>query len=311
MKIRIATRGSDLAVAQARYVAGRLENEFKASTELVILQTQGDRILDRPLADIGGKGLFIKEIEEALIDGRADVAVHSAKDLPAEIPNGLVLAAFPEREDCRDALVSREPGMTLSLLPRGARVGTSSVRRTALLRMLRPDLSIISLRGNVQTRLRKLKEEGLDAVMLACAGLMRLGLAEQITERLAPETFLPAVGQGVLALETRAEDPVRALIGRLNDTEVESAITAERAFLHKLEGDCSVPLAGHARLLADGILDLNCLLSSLDGKRVVSAHASGSATKAAELGAEVADKILSDGGDRILAELAAGSAAST
>jgi hydroxymethylbilane synthase len=311
MKIRIATRGSDLAVAQARYVAGRIENELKASTELVILQTQGDRILDRPLAEIGGKGLFIKEIEEALIDGRADVAVHSAKDLPAEIPNGLVLAAFPEREDCRDALVSCEPGMTLASLPQGARVGTSSVRRTALLRMLRPDLSIVSLRGNVQTRLRKLKEERLDAVMLACAGLMRLGLAEQITERLAPETFLPAVGQGVLALETRAEDPVRELIVRLNDAEVASAITAERAFLHKLEGDCSVPLAGYARLIDDRTLDLRCLLSSLDGKHVVTAHASGRAERAAELGAEVADKILSDGGEEILAELAAGAAAST
>ncbi len=307
MKITIATRGSDLALAQAHYTAGRLENELGVEAELLVLQTKGDLILDRPLAEIGGKGLFIKEIEEALIDGRAEVAVHSAKDLPAHVPEGLVLAAFPQREDPRDALVTREPGMTLDSLPKGARIGTSSVRRTALLKALRPDLDICSLRGNVPTRLNKLESENLDAVILACAGLERLGFADRISERIDPERFLPAAAQGVLALETRADDPARELISRLEDPKVAEAVNAERAFLAHLEGDCSVPLAGHAHHREDGSLEFHGLVSSLDGKRVVQARAVGPASDAVALGQEVARKVLADGADVILRELHASS----
>jgi len=308
VKIRIATRGSDLALAQARYVAGRLERELEVETDLLVLQTKGDLILDRPLAEIGGKGLFIKEIEEALLDGRAEVAVHSAKDLPAHVHEGLTLAAFPQREDARDALVSRVPGTTLDDLPRGARIGTSSVRRTALLHSLRPDLEILSLRGNVPTRLDKLASENLDAVMLACAGLDRLGFGDRVSERLDPERFLPAAAQGVLALETRAEDPARELIGRLDDPKVAEAVIAERAFLAHLEGDCSVPLAGHAHHREDGLLEMHGLVASLDGKRLVHARAAAPPTDAVALGQEVARKILADGGDVILRELHAGGA---
>ncbi|HVN40233.1 MAG TPA: hydroxymethylbilane synthase, partial [Myxococcota bacterium] len=197
--VRIATRGSDLALWQARYVAGRIAAELGDETEIVALETSGDR-LSGSLARVGGKGLFVKEIEEALLDGRADVAVHSAKDLPAALPRELALVAFPERADPRDALVAREPGATVQGLPRGARVGTGSVRRAAQLRRLRPDLEIAPLRGNVPTRIRKLDEERFDAVVLACAGLERLDAAARISERIDPTLLLPAAAQGALAV---------------------------------------------------------------------------------------------------------------
>jgi hydroxymethylbilane synthase len=221
MKLRIATRGSDLALTQARYIAKRFERELGVEAELLVLTTQGDRILDKPLAEIGGKGLFIKEIEEALIDGRAEVAVHSAKDLPAQIPEGLLLAAYTQREDCRDALVTKKPGDTLDTLSRGARVGTGSVRRAALLKSLRPDLKIVPLRGNVPTRLTKLISEDLDAIVLAAAGLDRLGFSDQISERLDPLRFLPAATQGILA---RQQDGV--VVGKLGQRSVHFRFTA-------------------------------------------------------------------------------------
>lgn len=303
MKLRIATRGSDLALTQARYIAKRFERELRVETELLVLTTQGDRILDKPLAEIGGKGLFIKEIEEALIDGRAEVAVHSAKDLPAQIPEGLLLAAYPQREDCRDALVTKKPGDTLDTLPRGARVGTGSVRRAALLKSLRPDLKIVPLRGNVPTRLTKLISEDLDAIVLAAAGLDRLGFSDQISERLDPVRFLPAATQGILALETRADDPAIELVTQLNDPDVALAAIAERAFLATLEGDCSVPLAGYARMGDSGLLELDGLVSSLDGKKIARAQAAAPITDAAALGREVANKVLAAGGDEILKAL--------
>ena len=210
--LRIATRGSDLALTQTRHIAARLERELSVTTELVVLRTTGDRIQDRSLAKIGGKGLFVKEIEEALLDGRADVAVHSAKDVPARIADGCVIAAHPEREDPRAALASKIRGQGVDDLREGARVGTGSTRRMALLRAHRPDLELVPLRGNVPTRLAKIQEDDLDAVVLACAGLDRLGLTESIDERIAPEILLPAVGQGLLALETREGDLWQAVI---------------------------------------------------------------------------------------------------
>ena len=246
----------------------------------------------------------MKEIEEALLDGRADVAVHSAKDVPATIADGCVIAAHPEREDPRDALCCRERGRTLADLPQGARVGTGSTRRSALLRAHRPDLEIVPLRGNVPTRLGKLESEGLDAVVLAAAGLDRLGLSDVIDERVAPEVMLPAVGQGVLALETRADDPWHARIAALEPEEVSAVSRAERAFQTTLGGDCSVPLAGFAERGAPGTLRFRGLVSSLDGGEVVRHEDVGPESDAEALGTRVADRVLADGGRALLDALA-------
>jgi hydroxymethylbilane synthase len=302
--LRIATRGSDLALTQTRHIAARLERELGVATELVILRTTGDRIQDRSLAKIGGKGLFVKELEAALLEGQADVAVHSAKDVPARIAPGCVIAAHPEREDPRDALCARERGMTLADLPRGARVGTGSTRRVALLRAHRPDLELVPLRGNVPTRLGKL-QEGLDAVVLACAGLDRLGLADAIDERIAPEILLPAVGQGLLALETREGDPWEARVATLEPATLTGIARAERAFQSTLGGDCSVPLAGFAERDDAGQLRFRGLVSSLDGSQVVHAEDQAPESQASELGTRVAERVLGDGGRAILEALAA------
>ncbi|MCR9095395.1 MAG: hydroxymethylbilane synthase [bacterium] len=301
--LRIATRGSDLALTQTRHIAARIASALDVETELVVLRTTGDRIQDRSLAKIGGKGLFVKEIEEALLDGRADVAVHSAKDVPAKIAAGCVIAAHPEREDPRDALCCRVRGTTLAALPEGARVGTGSTRRTALLRAHRPDLEIVPLRGNVPTRLGKLESDGLDAVVLAAAGLDRLGLSEVIDERIAPDVLLPAVGQGVLALETRDDDPWHARIAALEPEEVSAVSKAERAFQTTLGGDCSVPLAGFAERIDSGSLRFRGLVSSLDGREVVRAEETAAESEAAALGERVAERVLAQGGRAILAAL--------
>ena len=303
--VRLATRTSDLALTQARLVAGMLEAKLGVATELVRLQTTGDRIQSVSLAKLGGKGLFVKEIEEALLEHRADLAVHSAKDLPAALPEGLELVAFPEREDPRDALVARERGATLESLPRGARVGTGSVRRMAQLRMLRPDLEVVPLRGNVPTRLRKLESEKLDAVILACAGLERLGLAERIDERLAPEAMLPAVAQGILAIEGRSGDPIARDVSALCCPRAAASAAAERAFLVRLEGDCNVPLAALAEEVEAGRLRLRALLSSLDGGRVLRHESECPVAEAAQAGAAAAEAILGKGGDALLASLRA------
>jgi hydroxymethylbilane synthase len=304
-KVRIATRGSDLALAQARTMAARLEAELGVATELVVVSTTGDRIQDVSLAKIGGKGLFIKEIEEALLDGRADVAVHSAKDLPAALAPGLVLAAFPERADPRDALVGRTPDATVEALPRGARVGTGSTRRTALLLARRPDLEIVPLRGNVPTRLRKLESDSLDAVILACAGLDRLGRSDVIAERVATDWLLPAVCQGTLALQARAGEALADDLMGLGAPGLEVATRAERSFLEHLEGDCTIPLAAHCEAEGSGRIRLRGLVASADGRRVARAEQRGPAAEAAALGAAVAKEVLDGGGAEILAALRA------
>ena len=303
--VRIATRASELALAQSTWVAGRVAAALGLGTTLVPMRTTGDRIQDVSLAKIGGKGLFVKEIEEALLERRADLAVHSAKDLPAATPEALTLAAFPEREDPRDALVARERGARVADLRRGARVGTGSARRAAQLLAFRPDLVIVPLRGNVPTRLRKLESEGLDAVVLACAGLARLGLAERIDERIAPEILLPAVAQGTLALETRADDPLAGRIARLSDPAAAGSAAAERAFLARLEGDCNVPIAAFAEAEGGG-WRVRGLVADTDGRRIVRGEAA--AADPHEAGVAAAEAVLAAGGDAVLARLRSGAA---
>jgi hydroxymethylbilane synthase len=294
----IGTRGSALARWQAEHAKARLE-ALGASVRLEIIKTQGDKILDRPLALVGGKGLFVKEIEEALADGRVDLAVHSMKDVPAALLPGLTLAAVSAREDPRDALCAPAGG-TLAGLPPGATVGTSSVRRVAQLKARRPDLRFTALRGNVDTRLRKLAEGEVDAVVLAAAGLRRLGLDEHITELL---DLVPAIGQGILAFETRAgDDEVIDLVRRaLHDDDTAVCAAAERAFLARLEGGCQTPMACHA-VLVGGTVEAHGLVASLDGARVLSARASGPVGEAAAatLGRELAETLLAQGAGELL-----------
>jgi len=307
--IRIATRASDLALFQARYVAARIERELGASTEIVPLKTTGDRIQSVSLAKIGGKGLFVAEIEQALTDGRADVAVHSAKDLPAVLADGLLLAAFPERADCRDALVARKVGSTLARLGAGARVGTGSARRAAQLKAHRPDFEIAPLRGNVPTRLRKLVDEELDAVILACAGLDRLGLGDRIEERISPDLMLPAVGQGALAIEARGGEALFDDLAALNDAQTARAVAAERGFLARLGADCTVPVACLAEDAGGGMLRLRALVAAEDGSRIARGELEVPFDEAAFGGGRLAERILASGGEEILAEIRSGAGA--
>ena len=303
--VRIATRGSDLALWQAHHVAGHIERALGVSTEIVALKTTGDRLQGISLAKVGGKGLFVKEIEDALVDGRADVAVHSAKDLPAVLHPELPLVAFPEREDPRDALVGRESGARLADLPRGARVGTGSVRRTAQLRRHRPDLEIVPLRGNVPTRLRKIETERLDAVILACAGLERLGLGERIDELVSPDVLMPAVAQGAIAVQARGGEPLARDLGAIDHAESARRALAERAFLTRLGGDCNVPLAALAELEAEA-LRLRGLVIAIDGSRVAAAERVAASAQAEATGVAVAEAVLDDGGAEILDGLRSG-----
>jgi len=304
--VRIATRGSELALAQAKYIAGRIEDELSRPTEIVIVSTAGDRIQNVSLAKIGGKGLFIKEIEEVLLEGGADVAIHSAKDLPAQIAPGLELAAYPERADPRDALVGHSPDLCLADLPEGARVGTGSTRRAALLLAHRPDLEIVPLRGNVPTRLAKRESEALAAVVLACAGLDRLGRSEVISERISPDLLLPAVCQGMLALESRTGDPLTQDLARLSAPENVTTATAERSFLTRLGGDCTVPLAAHCEILSPGQIRIRGLVASLDGREIARAEVEGDVADSARLGEALAEAVLEDGGQSILEALREG-----
>ncbi|MFQ5415955.1 MAG: hydroxymethylbilane synthase [Myxococcota bacterium] len=301
--IRLATRGSDLAITQSRGVARRIESELGIDVELVPVKTTGDRIQSQSLAKVGGKGLFVKEIEDALLHGRADLAVHSAKDLPAEAPRDLVFVAWTERADPRDALVARERGATLAQLRSGARVGTGSIRRRAQLLARRPDLEVVAMRGNVPTRLRKLEEEGLDAVVLACAGLDRLGLSERIDERISPDDMLPAVAQGILALEARRGDPLAADLAALGCPRATASAAAERAFLSGLQGDCTTPLAALAEESAAGGLRLRSLLTNADGDRMLRDEREAPTEDAARAGSAAAAAILASGGDVLLASL--------
>jgi hydroxymethylbilane synthase len=299
--IRIATRRSPLAKWQANHVADLLRaNEPGLEVRLHELVTKGDKILEVPLAAVGGKGLFVKEIEDALLAGEAEIAVHSMKDLPAILAAGLVVAAVPEREDPRDALCSRK-ARSLADLPQRARVGTSSLRRGAQLKALRPDLRIEMVRGNVETRLRKGETE-LDAVVLAYAGLKRLGLASRASYLFDPAEMLPAVAQGALALEARADDAATLeRLARLEHPETRVRVEAERGFLRRLEGGCQVPLAGHA-VVEQGRVLLRGLVASLDGTRVVRGERSGPPADAARIGVALAEDLLSRGAAAILKE---------
>jgi hydroxymethylbilane synthase len=299
--IRIATRRSPLARWQASHVAAMLRSRDPGlEVRLHEVVTRGDRILEVPLAAVGGKGLFVKEIEDALLAGQAEVAVHSMKDLPAEPAAGLTIGAVPEREDPRDALVAPR-ARTLAALPAGARVGTSSLRRGAQLRALRPDLRIEVVRGNVETRLRKASEE-LDAVVLAHAGLRRLGLAEHVTYVFSPEEMLPAVAQGALALQARADDAATlARLGALEHADTRVQVEAERGFLARIQGGCQVPVAAHAALEGE-LLRVRALVASIDGSRIVRAERTGPRAGARALGEAVAEELLSRGADRILRE---------
>ncbi len=302
-RLVIATRKSPLALAQAHWVADRLcAQQSGLEIELKKIVTQGDKILDVALAKVGGKGLFVKEIEEALLRGDADLAVHSMKDVPAQLPEGLIIAGVSEREDVRDALVSKN-GQGLSDLPPDAKIGTSSLRRGAQLLALRPGFQIFSIRGNVQTRLKKMEEQGLDAVILASAGLSRLGLSNLITEKIPVQTLLPAVGQGALGLECREDDKeTRRLVLGISDATTAAAVEAERAFLARLEGGCQVPIAGYA-VVEGADVAFGGLVSSLDGKQVIRGQGRAKREKAANLGRQVAQEVLDRGGREILAEV--------
>ncbi len=299
----LGTRGSPLAIWQAEWVQARLrEVAPDVTVTLQRIKTSGDKILDVPLAKIGGKGLFVKEIEEALLQGTIDLAVHSMKDVPTVLPDGLEIVCVPEREDPRDALISRN-GLPLDGLPRGARVGTSSLRRQAQLLHRRPDLTIEVLRGNLDTRLRKLRDGEFEAILLAATGLRRMGWDAQITEYLAPEVSLPAIGQGALGLEGRRDDTfVCELVQPLEHPPTRATVTAERALLDRLEGGCQVPIAAHATLAGDR-LRLEGLVASVDGRRLVQDRAEGPVAEAREIGRRLGEQLLRRGGEAILNEI--------
>ena len=299
----IGTRRSKLALWQAEWVHARLrELEPELAVSLKRIKTTGDKILDTPLASIGGKGLFVKEIEEALLRGEIDLAVHSMKDVPTRLPAGLEILAIPEREDPRDVLITRNKVSLARLVP-GSRIGTSSLRRQAQLLHYRPDLSIQILRGNLDTRLRKLEAGEYDGIILAAAGIKRLGWSDRVTEYLSPDVCLPAIGQGALALEGRTDDGfVREVVARLDHHPTRIAVTAERAFLERLEGGCQVPIAAHAAI-TNGTLTLSALIAGVDGRRLVRDSLQGPMRDAHRLGVELAERLLARGGDEILKEI--------
>jgi hydroxymethylbilane synthase len=297
--IRLATRGSALALAQAALVAHRLRAQGEA-VEVVPLRTEGDRLAEARLATLGGKGLFVLEIEQALLEGRVDCAVHSLKDLPAALPAGLVLAAFPPRDAAADVLVTRDGG-GLDDLPAAAVVGTSSPRRRALVLALRPDLSVMPMRGNVDTRLRKLADGACDALVLAAAGLARLGLAPAHVRPLDPAVFVPAVGQGILAVEARVADRRAAgLLEAVDHAPTRACALAERAYLGRLGASCNSPMAAHATL-GGGRLRLTALVASEDGQQVLRGEDAGAAEDAERIGRRLAESLLARGAAAVTA----------
>lgn len=298
--LKIATRQSPLALWQANYVKDRLQQQYPDLTvELVPMVTKGDVILDSPLAKIGGKGLFVKELENALLNKEADIAVHSMKDVPMQFPEGLGLAVICQREDPRDAFVSHSY-RTFAELPQGAVVGTSSLRRQCQLKALRPDLDIRSLRGNVGTRLSKLDNGDYDAIILASAGLIRLGLADRIASFIDVEQSLPAAGQGAVGIECRTDDAqVQALLAPLADAETTYCVLAERAMNNHLQGGCQVPIGGYA-VLQQGQLYLRALVGDIDGSRIIRAEGKSAVENAEVLGVKIAEQLLAQGADKIL-----------
>ncbi|NBH76429.1 hydroxymethylbilane synthase [Rodentibacter pneumotropicus] len=301
--LKIATRQSPLALWQANFVKERLENIHPTLTvELVPMVTKGDIILDTPLAKIGGKGLFVKELENALLEKRADIAVHSIKDVPMQFPEGLGLSVICKREDPRDAFVSNNY-VSFNDLPEGAIVGTSSLRRQCQLKQLRPDLDIRSLRGNVGTRLSKLDNGEYDAIILAAAGLIRLGMKERIASFIDVATSLPAVGQGAVGIECRMDDHlVQKLLAPLADEETTVCVKAERAMNARLQGGCQVPIGGYA-VLENNQIRLRALVGELDGSSIIRAEGKSAVEKAEELGVQIAEQLLAQGADSILAKV--------
>ncbi|MBL0387125.1 hydroxymethylbilane synthase [Tumebacillus sp. ITR2] len=300
--IVVGTRKSPLALTQTEWVLAQLRKhypELEIGMEQIV--TKGDRILDVTLSKVGGKGLFTKELEQAMYDGTVDFAVHSLKDMPNEMPEGLMIVAITHREDPRDVLISRN-GSKFEDLPIGAKVGTSSLRRSAQLRAARPDLEIVSLRGNINTRLAKLEEQQLDAIVLAAAGLERMGWGDKITERLSPELCIPAVGQGALAIECRSKDEdVRQLLSVLEDPATRKIITAERTVLGKLNGGCQIPIGAYAEFIGDDELRLTGIVGSADGSILLRESATGHDPVA--LGTLIADRLIEKGAGAILAQV--------
>ena len=303
--IKIGTRGSKLALWQANWVKSALTAKHNSfSFELVTIKTKGDKILDVPLAKVGGKGLFVKEIEEALLNGLIDLAVHSMKDMPAEIPDGLCIGAIPERETPGDVLISKK-GLLLSQLKPKARIGTSSLRRAAQLLHARPDLVVLPLRGNLDTRLKKLETENLDAIILAAAGVKRLGLENRITEYLDENIMLPAAGQGALCIEIRQNNPVvEPLVAPLEHHETRAVVMGERAFLNRLEGGCQVPIAAHGKI-EKNTFTLCGLVATLDGTTVIKETLSGPEDSSEIIGLKLADRLVSMGAKTIIENLKA------
>lgn len=301
--VRIATRNSPLAVWQAEHIKDRLlALHPHIEVELIGMKTQGDIILDTPLAKVGGKGLFVKELEQGMLEGRADIAVHSMKDVPVEFPEGLHLPVICEREDPHDAFVSNKYA-SIDELPEGARLGTSSLRRECQARRYRPDLQVLPLRGNVNTRLKKLDEDQFDAIILAMAGLKRLKFDDRIRSALTPEQSLPAIGQGALGIETRIDDEeMNALIAPLHCPQTAIRLTAERALNRRLSGGCQVPIAGYALLDGDEVW-LRGLVGRPDGSEMLTAELRGPAADAEKLGIQVAEDLLAQGADKILADV--------
>ena len=305
-KIRIGTRGSQLALYQANAVAAFLRDSQRGlETEIVKIRTTGDKVLDSPLSKIGDKGLFTREIERALLDKEIDCAVHSLKDLPTELPEKLQIVAFSAREDVRDALIAQD-GMKLLELPKGSTVATGSLRRRSQLMHLRSDLNLVDIRGNLNTRLRKLEEEGYAGMMLAYAGIKRVGMADKVTEILEPNKMLPAVGQGIIAIEAREGDGrIKELLRDFNSEESETSALAERAFLRKLEGGCQVPIGVYTYFTNKKI---SGMVASLDGEILIRDFVSLNANEPENSGEELAEKLLSLGADKILAEIRSASA---
>ncbi|ADL12086.1 hydroxymethylbilane synthase [Acetohalobium arabaticum] len=301
-KVIIGTRSSDLAVGQAEIVAemlGKAVSEYEF--ELEKIKTKGDKILDSPLSQVGGKGLFIKELEVSLLEEEIDLAVHSMKDMPAELPEGLAVLGFPERVDSRDALVSNGD-RNLDELPTGARIGTGSLRRTSQLLNYRPDLEVVPIRGNINTRLEKLTAEelNLDAIVLAAAGLIRMGWKDKITEYLDDEVMLPAAGQGALAIEAREDDEeIKTLINKIDDQRTRYILQAERGFLERLDGDCQVPIGALAEIEGEEIT-LEGMVATLDGQKHLRDQITGSVGEAEELGIELAEELIAKGAEKIL-----------
>lgn len=317
-KVVIGTRGSKLALWQAEWVKAELQRmNAGLEVELNKIKTTGDKILDVPLAQVGGKGLFVKEIEEALLRGEADLAVHSMKDVPTEFPEGLHLAVICKREDPRDVFIAPVQGSTFKVqrfreLPQGATIGTSSLRRACQLLSVRPDLSIVQLRGNLETRLRKLDEGQFDAIILAAAGVKRLGWEQRITEVIGPEISLPAIGQGAIGIECRIGDEfINALIAPLNHAETAVCVRAERALLKRLQGGCQVPIAAHARIERRAgskeanreVLVLDGLVGSVKGDRIIKDHLEGRPEDGESIGIRLAEMLLAKGADKILSEV--------